>query len=175
LSNTAAACQILENNNDFSREWDPALVDLLKAAATIHLELEEVPTSSNNVTLDEFQFFWSSCKENTSSSQSGRHFGHYKAISGCNDLSVLQVMSINIAARRGSPLSRWRKGVTVLLEKIAGNTRIDKLRAICLLEADFNWWLKVTFAKKMIHRMERTGILPLEQGAISGKTALTPP
>jgi hypothetical protein len=28
--------------------------------------------------------------------------------------------------------------VTVLLKKIAGNSKIDKSRAICLLEADFN-------------------------------------
>ena len=60
----------------------------------------------------------------------------------------------------------------MLLEKVAGNIRIDKLRAICLLEADFNWWLKVVFAKRMTHRMKKTGVLPLEQGATAGKTAL---
>ena len=62
--------------------------------------------------------------------------------------------------------------MTVLLEKVAGNNRIDKLRAICLLEADFNWWLKVHFARRMTHRMRATGALPLEQGATSGKTAM---
>ena len=62
--------------------------------------------------------------------------------------------------------------MTVLLEKIAGNSKIDKLRAICLLEADFNWWLKAIFAKQMMHRMKLMGVLPVEQGTISGKTAL---
>ena len=79
--------------------------------------------------------------------------------------------SINLAARHGAPLTRWKQGVTVLLEKVAGNIPIDKLRAICLLEADFNWWLKVVFAKRMTQRMKKTGMLPLEQGAMSGKTA----
>ena len=88
------------------------------------------------------------------------------------DLSLLQLRSINLAAHRGSPLDRWRQGVTVLLEKVAGNIRIDKLHAICLLEADFNWWLKVVFAKRMMHHMKTTGVLPLEQGATSGKTAV---
>ena len=54
--------------------------------------------------------------------------------------------------------------MTVLLEKVAGNSRIDKLHAICLLEVDFNWWLKVVFAKQMMHRMKSAGVLPLEQG-----------
>ncbi|KAL3803357.1 hypothetical protein HJC23_009321 [Cyclotella cryptica] len=153
LSDTEAAQRILDNNYDFSTDWDPATVDLLKAAARIRLELGAIEQTSTSVTAEDFRSFWATCKENTSSSKSGRHFGHYRAMSSDDLLTSLQVMSINIAASRGTPLSRWRQGVTVLLEKIAGNTRIDKLRAICLLEADFNWWLKATFAKKMIHRM----------------------
>ena len=61
--------------------------------------------------------------------------------------------------------------MTVLLEKIAGDISIDKLRAICLLEADFNWWLKVIFARRMIARMRSHGVIPLEQGAVKGKMA----
>jgi len=119
--------------------------------------------------LDEFVSFWRTCKETTSSSKSGRHFGHYRAVCKDSDLAQLHICSINLAARCGSPLDRWRQGVTVLLEKVAGNISIDKLRAICLLEADFNWWLKVVFTKRMMHRMKKTGVLPLEQGATSGK------
>ena len=87
------------------------------------------------------------------------------------ELSLLQVRSINLVARPGSPLECWRQGITVLLEKVAGNIRIDKLRAIYLVEADFNWWLKVVFAKRMMHQMKKMGVLPLEQGATSGKMA----
>jgi hypothetical protein len=58
----------------------------------------------------------------------------------------LHVESLNIAGLRGVPLERWRSGLTVLLEKVLGNILVDKLRAICLLEADFNWWLKLIFA-----------------------------
>ena len=83
----------------------------------------------------------------------------------------LHVQSINLAARRGDPLVRWRQGVTVLLEKETGNSNIDKLCAICLLEADFNWWLKVIFAKRMMTKMRSQGMLPLEQGALKGKMA----
>ena len=44
------------------------------------------------------------------------------------------------------PLERWG-AITVLLEKEFGNIYIDKMRAICLLEADFNRLNKLVFAK----------------------------
>ncbi len=121
-----------------SDDWDEAAVDLLKALAKLRLECKDIPTSNSEVTVEEFNSFWKTCKENTSSSKCGRHFGHYQAICEDTELSLLQVRSINLAARRGSPLERLRQGITVLLEKVAGNIRTDKLRAICLLEADFN-------------------------------------
>jgi hypothetical protein len=53
-------------------------------------------------------------------------------------LSVMHVAYLTACARRGIPLARWGIGLTVLLEKMVGNNFIHKLRAICLLEADFN-------------------------------------
>jgi hypothetical protein len=50
----------------------------------------------------------------------------------------------------------------VLLEKIVGNNFVLKLRAICLLEADFNWINKVVFEKQMIGSA-------LKRNLISGK------
>jgi len=50
----------------------------------------------------------------------------------------------------GLPLERWGKGLTVLLEKVMGNNYINKLCVICLLEADFNWWNKLVFARRMM-------------------------
>jgi hypothetical protein len=75
-----------------------------------------------------------------------------------------------MATMKGTPLTRWGQGVTVLLEKVAGTAKIDKLRAICLLEADFNWWLKVIFARRLMQQMKLAGAIPLEQGAVKGKT-----
>jgi hypothetical protein len=91
------------------------------------------------VTPEDFQCFWHTARERTGSSYSGLHFGHYIAASFCPDLSLLHAVKLSICARNGVPLTRWGKGLTVLLEKILGNVFIHKLRAICLLEADFNW------------------------------------
>lgn len=57
----------------------------------------------------------------------------------------------------------------VLLEKLAGNVSINKLCAISLLEADFNWVLKVMFAPCMMQRMHANNVILLEQGAVKGK------
>jgi hypothetical protein len=134
--------------------------------------MNDIPDHSTEVTTEDFHSFWNTAKESTSSSKSGRHFGHYKA--ACSDplLVSLHVRNINLASTRGMPLPRWKQGVTVLLEKVAGNKEIAKLRAICLLEADFNWWLKVIFAKRMMHRMRTQNILPAEQGASTGRTTI---
>jgi hypothetical protein len=57
-------------------------------------------------------------------------------------------------------LAWWGKGLTVLLEKILGNVFVCKLRAICLLEADFNWWNKLIFAKQMMKQAGQEGSIP---------------
>jgi hypothetical protein len=45
---------------------------------------------------------------------------------------------------------------------------IDKLRAICLLEADYNWLMKLIFAKRMMNNAGRKGVIPQEQFAKKG-------
>jgi hypothetical protein len=92
-----------------------------------------LPTDGTVTTVD-FVHHWKTVKEKTSSSLSGRHFGHYKAASYSEILSQLHVDSINLTMSWGHPLSRWKSGVTVLLEKEHGNCYIGKLRTICLLE-----------------------------------------
>ena len=170
LSDTEAAQQILDDEFVFPPDCDSATRDLLREASWVKLEFDKLPPTNSDTTIEDFVEFWSTCREKTASSKSNRHFAHYRA--ACDDIELvkLHVGSINLAARRCVPLERWRSGVTVLLEKVLGNVFIDKLRAICFLEADFNWWLKVIFAKRMMIRMKECNVLPIEQGAVKGKT-----
>ena len=170
LGYTEATQELFEGDYAFSNEHDYYTAEFLRAAARIKHTTDTLPQTMCEVTNEEFIRFWKSAKEATSSSKSGRHFGHYKAICSNQQLVSLQVNSINMATTKGTPLSRWGQGVTVLLEKVAGTAKIEKLRAICLLEADFNWWLKVIFAKRMMHQMKLAGVIPREQGAVSGKS-----
>ncbi len=99
----------------------------------------------NFVSTTDFQSFWRHANEDIQSSESGCHFGHYKAASHNRYLSAMH--AAKLTATTGDPLARWGKGLTVLLEKIFGNIYIDKMCAICLLEVDYNWLNKFVFAK----------------------------
>lgn len=100
-------------------------------------ETDEI--DSGRLSVEDFVEFWHTAREETSSSDSGRHFGHYIAASDDPELAILHVESMNIAASYELPLDRWKSALTVLLEqKVMGNMLMEKLRAICLLKADFN-------------------------------------
>jgi hypothetical protein len=45
---------------------------------------------------------------------------------------------LTLAASTGAPLPCWGNGLTILLEKVFRNIYIDKMQAICHLEADYN-------------------------------------
>jgi hypothetical protein len=107
----------------------------------------------------------------TQSSFSHIHFGHYKAIAHDKFLSSLEAAKLSLSARTGIPLDRWGLALTVLLEKEFGNVYLDKMRAICLLEADFNWLNKLIFAKRMMDRAYDANIVPVEQFARRGTQA----
>jgi hypothetical protein len=52
---------------------------------------------------------------------------------------------LNLIARCGIPPSRWSNGFQVLLEKVPGVSLVDKLRAILLMEGDYNFFNKWIF------------------------------
>jgi hypothetical protein len=114
------------------------------------------------VTPEGFQHFWQTAREHTGLSFSGLHFGHYKAASFCPNLSLLHATKLSICTRNRVALACWGKGLTVLLEKIIENVFAHKLRAICLLKADFHWWNKLIFAKQMMQQAIEEGSIPQE-------------
>ncbi len=50
----------------------------------------------------------------------------------------------------------------MLLKKAKGNIFINKMRAICLLEADYNWLNKLIYTKWMMDRAYDAGIVSAE-------------
>jgi hypothetical protein len=59
---------------------------------------------------------------------------------------MMHAAKLTLAASTGIPLACWGNRLMVLLEKVFGNIYIDKMWAICLLEADYNWLNKFVFA-----------------------------
>ena len=49
-----------------------------------------------------------------------------------------------------------------MLEKSAGNVQVSKLRAILLLEADFNVLNKIVFNNRILPLLEANGSIPYE-------------
>ena len=131
-------------------------------------QLPPIPASVDNT---DFIKYWRGARERTSSSLSGRHFGHYKAAAKCHKLSEIHASIAHIASTSGHCLTRWCKGLTVMLEKEAGNIRVDKLRAILLMEADFNFVNKLLFGHRLVKQIESYNRFPDE--LYGSRTSLT--
>jgi hypothetical protein len=115
---------------------------------------------ATNISTADFQQYWIKVDEWTSSSFSGVTVLHYKATASHSMLLAMHMVYLSECARKGIPLARWGIRHTVLLENIVGNNFVNKLWAICLLEADFNWMNTVVFAKQMIGSALERNLIP---------------
>ena len=88
--------------------------------------------------------------ESTSSSQSGLHFGHYVSGASSDMISDIHALKTSLALHHGIALARWKKGLCVMIEKAPGVKLLSKLRAILLMEADFNAANKIIFGQRML-------------------------
>ncbi len=79
------------------------------------------------------------------SSESGIHFGHY--IVGCklDIIAHYHAAQVLVVLAHAIQLERWSQGLLVILEKTIGNTLVTKLRAILMIEADFNATNKIIY------------------------------
>ena len=84
-------------------------------------------------------------------------------------IAEIKCKLVNLAIKSGQPLKRWIKGVSVMLEKVAGNINVQKLRAILLLEADFNALHKIVFNNRLIPKLEEADAIPVK--IIGGRRA----
>ena len=106
--------------------------------------------------------YWKQVNKRTVSSYSGLHFRHYKALTFMPEIAEIKCKLVNLAIRSRQPLSQWIKGVSVILEKVAGNVQVQKLQAILLLEADFNTMHKIMFNNRLMPNIEAINAIPME-------------
>jgi len=165
-----AATQILEgtyqcppDTDDYTRKFIAAL-----QWPASHPELV-----SSILTPEAFCSHWKRAKEKTSSSISGLHFGHYKAASHSYDIASLHSRFTQLVFMTGISLSRYQSGLQVILEKKPGAINIDLLRAILLMEADFNAAMKILVGHRMICNAIKSEAIPVECfGSRPGHTAI---
>ena len=152
---------------------DPHLDEYTNFFLSFVSSRSQLPPVSASVETNDFIKYWKGARERTSSSLSGRHFGHYKAAAQHHKLAEIHASIAHIASTTGHCLTRWCKGLTVMLEKEAGNIRVDKLRAILLMEADFNFVNKLLFGHRLVKQIESFNRFPDElYGSRSSLTAI---
>ena len=140
---------ILADTYEYPPDFDPATKELLQECVIIRNSVP-VNSLSTNVSFQQWQYKWVKAKEKTSSSESGLHFGHYKAGASSTLISQFHALKATLALRRGVALTRWSRGLSVMLEKMFGCTLVSKLRAILLMEADFNALNKMVYGERMM-------------------------
>lgn len=103
--------------------------------------VRDYPTMpGSTVILDkEFIATYREAKESTSSSPSGRHIGHYKAVLKDPSLVALHATIMLIPFQVGFMPNRWKKVTDKMLEKIPGDSRCHhRLRISALVESDLS-------------------------------------
>ena len=170
LATTIAAKQVLAGTYNYPPDFDQATKEICESCARIRMG---VPANSvkTKVSHGEWAQRWSKAKEKTSSSESGLHFGHYKAAAQSSVVSHLHALKTSLALKRGFALERWSRGLSVMLEKMFGCTLVSKLRAILLMEADFNFSNKLIYGVRMMNNVRKHDWMPEEIYSEKGKTA----
>jgi hypothetical protein len=133
------------------------------------------------ITVEDFRSTVKCVPEKTESSYSGRGIPHYKACAENMDDGLTDAMCSVHAAMMPMPLTadlcpeRWKHVIYMMLEKIPGVVRTNKLRIIQLLEADLNQVLRIAFARN-ITKLARynEGVIINHQYGRLHKTCISP-
>jgi hypothetical protein len=149
---SAMAEEILEGTLDhecMKNEAIRAIVQQLKRHPTIQGILTPI------VSAKDFQSCFKCVPEKTASSYSGQSVPHCKACADGSKYRLADTLAEIHAEMETIPLEmrfcpeRWRHAVDIMLEKIPGITRTNKLRIIQLLEAHLNQVLRAAFARNI--------------------------
>jgi hypothetical protein len=159
------------------QQWygDDKLLHEFLISFMIPQHIRNRPTIKTTMSEEDIRRGISKWKEKTSTSPSGRHLGHYRAI--IQDPRLLKCMTqfMHIAIKSGISVSRWSQATNVMLEKDIGNPCIHRLRIIHLFEADFNLYMKLQWGKRLVRRANKHRLLNTGQfGSVPGHTSLEP-
>lgn len=139
-----------------------------------------LPDICDDISIESFWKGFQTWDEQTSTSPSGRHLGHYKALLMAdgqdklyrpdedghqvkeNPSPTIQAVYFYIALAAtlsGNTLQRWCNSSTMMIEKIPGQPRIHKLRVIHIFEADFNLMLKLLWSRRLVWQAHKHNCL----------------
>ena len=169
-ADTETAVEILEGRFVAPEGTDRYTLLLFKEMDRIWKEMEAGRVDIV-VTADGFRYYWKKAKERTSSAHSKLHLGHYKAAAYLNLLLEVHALKLSLITKTGSAFKHWARGVSVMLEKVAGVALVTKLQAILLKEGDFNFHSQLIFGKQMLALTRKNGLVPEEIYSEKERTA----
>ena len=170
LADTDAAKKILLGTYIYPRDVDPTTISVLKQFATM-FQLHKTMPFNFRITTSDYVSYWKSRKEATASSFSGLHLGHYKAAADSPFLASIHAKAIELAYRKMNHMQRWSVGLSVMIEKEPGVIKVDKLRALLFMEADFNFANMLYFGKRMTIAANKQ-LVTREQFAVKNNTSV---
>jgi hypothetical protein len=112
---------------------------------------------------EDFIGVYKALKENTSSSPSGRHVGHYKAVVGGPALVTMHTMMMTLPFHHGFVPDRWTKVTDIMLKKDHGSARCHRLRIIAVFESDLNQAKRLFIGRTLSHHLEDSHLFPSMQ------------
>jgi len=171
LSDTAFAQELLGGKVEIPNDVDATTTLVLEEIAKVGMMMQTQDGEKIIIAPEQFKRYWKQVREDTSSSISTIHFGHYRAAAKSDKISRFLSQKITLIARTGSPPSRWGCGLQVMLEKIAGVALVNKLRAILLMEADYNYFNKWVFGYEALNALMAEGYIPEDQYSQRQSTA----
>ena len=104
-------------------------------------------------------------------SPSTLHFGHYIAAAKSLIISHFHALKTTISIKSGFALDSSMYGISCMLEEKPRVSLIEKLRAILLLEADFNKGIKEIFGNCILKLVRKHGLMPEDIFSETGKTS----
>ena len=142
------------------------------------------------LTMTQFKGKIKAWKESTTTSPSGRHLGHYKALFARTDpalnpqesktvqekqkmIASLYLRMINYAIKHEFSYDRWKNVTNVMIYKEPSNINIHRLRVIHIYEADLNLLLGVKWREALQNADDHDLIHPGQFGGRPGRQATT--
>jgi hypothetical protein len=171
LSDNKKARQIITGTYIIPEEMDTATKFIQNEVGRMGVKIVNEERSKMEITSEDFQCFCRRVKEFTSSSLLGIHYRNYKDAAKDKFSTNLLLQQLTIIARSVEPPKSWNVGLQVMLEKIAGICIVDKLRAIQLYEADFNFYNQFVFGCKAMNTIMRNELVPKELFGQKGSTS----
>ncbi len=171
-ADTTTATAILKGAQDLPSHLDNSLQRLAPFLA-YPKNMSPSTTFSDKISMEDYIYHWSKCREFTSTGVSGIHYGHFIASLQDPMMSEIDRKILEISFQTGLGPSRWKQGIDVMIPKKVGSLRAGQLRTIVLMEPDFNFTNKIMGRRLMANAEKFESVAPEQFGSRKRKSAIT--